>query len=138
MKLITGSEQELFDLEAEMFTLGAPFSCYLKGDKWDESSTKVGKNTTAWQSVQYSESLGSHYIVHIDDFPFTDHTFQWYKDQFYIEPVEPVEGEEPQVIEYTELEQAILDRIPIGYEDYTPQQYVSEVIISDKYTIIDL
>ena len=127
MKLVTGTEQELFDLEAQAFTLGAPFSCYLKGDKWDEASTKVGKNTTAWQSVQYSESLSSHYIVHIDEFPFTDHTFQWYKDQFYIDDE----------TEYTELEQSILNRIPEGYEEYTPKAYVSEVVIGNNYTVID-
>jgi hypothetical protein len=138
VKLILGTEQQLTDLQAEQFTLGAPFSCYLKGDAWNEATLTVGRNTTAWQSVQYSESLGSHYIVHIDEFPFTDHTFQWYNDQVYVEPVEPVEGEEPQVIEYTELEQAILNRIPVGYETYTPKQYVSEVVIGNNYTVIDV
>lgn len=128
MKLVTGTEQQMADLQAEQFTLGAPFSCYLKGDAWDNTFNIVGKNTKAWQSVQYSESLNSHYIVHIDEFPFTDHTFQWYKDHFYID----------EETEYTELEQAILNRIPEGYEDYSPKQYVSEVVIGNNYTVVDV
>ena len=128
MKLILGTEQQLTDLQVEQFTLGAPFSCYLKGDAWNESTLTVGRNTTAWQDVKYSESLGSHYIVHIDEFPFTEHTFQWYKDQFYIDDE----------TEYTELEQAILNRIPEGYEEDSPKQYVSEVVIGSNYTTVDV
>lgn len=128
MKLVAGTEQQLTDLQAEQFSFGAPFSCYLKGDAWNGVTLTVGKNTTAWQEVQYSEGLGSHYIVHIDEFPFTDHTFQWYKDQFYVD----------EETEYTELEQAILNRIPEGYENYSPKQYVSEVVIGSNYTTVDV
>ena len=128
MKLVTGTEIEMEGLQQEQFSLGAPFSCYLKGDAWNEATLTVGRNTSAWQSVQYSEGLGSYYIVHIDEFPFTDHTFQWYKDQFYVDDE----------TEYTELEQAILDRIPLGYEDYSPKQYVSEVVIGTNYTTVDV
>ena len=127
MKLVTGTEQEIVNLNIQSFVLGAPFSCFLKGDPWNNETNTVGKNTTAWQSVQYNEGLGSHYIVHIDEFPFTDHTFQWYKDQFYVD----------EETEYNELKQSILDRIPTGYEDYSPKQYVSEVVIGDNYSVID-
>ncbi|NRA81820.1 MAG: hypothetical protein HRU18_26790 [Pseudoalteromonas sp.] len=127
MKLVTGTEQEITDLTFQSFVFGAPFSCFLKGDAWNNETNTVGKNTTAWQSVEYSESLGSHYIIHIDEFTFTDKTFQSYKDEFYID----------EETEYSELEQSILDRIPTGYEDYSPKQYVSEVVIGDNYSVID-
>ena len=35
----------------------------------------------------------------------------------------------------TETQKAIIARVVEYYEDYTPQQYVSEIIISDKYNI---
>ena len=140
MKLILGTEQQLTDLQAEQFTLGAPFSCYLKGDAWNEATLTVGKNTTAWQSVQYSESLGSHYIVHIDEFDFSTYTFQDYHNMLPVLPEEYPEGEtEADYLNPVEL--AIKQRIEaIAPElwSLTPQQYVSQEIIGSNYTIVEV
>lgn len=38
----------------------------------------------------------------------------------------------------TGTEQAILNRNPEGYENYSPKQYVSEVIIGELHTAITL
>jgi len=123
---VTGEQLEIDALESDIFNLGAPFSCFLKGDAWNEETKAVGKLTTSWQPIMYDEINDWYWIYHIDLSTFSDHTFQWYKDQL------PEEN-------LSELEQAILNRMPDEqYMEYTPQQYVSEIIIGDNFTVIEL
>ena len=140
MKLVTGTEIEMEGLQQEQFSLGAPFSCYLKGDAWNEATLTVGRNTSAWQSVQYSEGLGSYYIVHIDEFNFSAYTFQDYYNMLPVLPEEYPEGEtEADYLSPVEL--AIKQRIEaIAPElwSLTPQQYVSQEIIGSNYTIVEV
>jgi len=148
MKLITGTEQELFNLEAEMFIFGAPFSAYLAGDIWSEENKcvyghRAGKvntsaGTTAWQSlIDLGNDLKA--IVHIDEFTFQPHTLQNYYDMLPVLPEEYPEGEtEADYLNSNEL--AIKQRIEaIAPElwELTPQQYVSQEIIGSTYTIIE-
>lgn len=133
MKFVTGTLQEMIDLEHQEFVLGGPFRCtFFSNSTWDEASKSVigskpnGKRTT---KLQEPRDLGNDVwgIKHIDEMQFAPLTFADYIAYF-------PEDEEDQ----TEEQKVILSRIPVGYEDYTPKQYVSEVIIGTNYTIIDL
>ena len=140
MKLILGTEIEMDGLEHQQFSLGAPFSCFLKGDSWDNTIELVGKNTSAWQSVQYSEGLGSHYIVHIDEFPFSDKTLSEYFEEYYGDPlimeriadatIIEVEGEEEDQVIWNLKEDIVEDLT-------TPQDYVVSNVYS-KYAVAEL
>lgn len=145
--------QPMQDLEIEVFDLGAPFSAYLCGNVWIEENKCVynyvnGKldtenGTYAWQSVFPVPAIpdvlpdGGFGSVHIDDpkFDFKPYTFQ---DYLNLLPEIP-EGQDPaDLLSPTEL--AVYNRcesINEEYRDKTPQEYVSQVIIGDKYIIFD-
>ena len=135
MKLVTGTLEEMTQLEHEMFVFGAPFRCTFFGNSsWDEASKSVvgsnpnGQRTTKLQApFELEEGGGVYAIVHIDEMPFAPLTFADYIADF-------PELEDDQ----TEEQKVIISRIPEGYEDYTPKQYVSEVIIGTDYTVINI
>ena len=114
------------DLEHQVFVFGAPFRCTFFGNStWDEATESViGSNPNGQRTTKLQEVMdlggGTHAIVHIDEMPFAPTTFAEYAS-LYPEDV------------------VLISRIPEGeqYNDYTPQQYVSEVIIADNYTIIN-
>jgi hypothetical protein len=126
MKLVTGTLEQMTNLEHQIFIFGAPFRCvWFYNAFWDESTLKVynnpeftGVGTDKLQEVNHLGN-GVYAIVHIDEMTFAPETFAEY------------------AIQYPE-DQNILNRIPEGYEDYTPQVYVSEVVIGDNYTIINV
>ena len=127
---ITGTLEEMTALELEIFAFGGPFSAVIYGQVWDnlfdryfESKAKTG-GVSSWQKPN-PEGEGVYSIIHIDMFTFSDKTIAEYVADI-------PEDEEQQ----TETQKAIIERVVEGYEEYTPQQYVSEVIISDKYNII--
>jgi len=127
---ITGTLEEMTALEQEIFVYGAPFSAITYGQFWDdflekyfESESKVG-GVSAWQGVA-DEGGGVYSIIHIDMFTFSEKTIAEYVADI-------PEDEEQQ----TETQKAIIARVFEGYEDHSPQQYVSEVIIGNKYNII--
>ena len=129
---VTGTLEEMTALEQEIFVYGAPFSAITYGQIWDElldkyfsNESKVG-GVSAWQGVA-DEGDGVYSIIHIDMFTFSDKTIAEYV-------VDIPEDEEQQ----TETQKAIIARVVEGYEDYSPQQYVSEVIIGSNYTIVDV
>ena len=126
MKLVTGTLEEMTQLEHEIFVFGAPFRCTFFGNAtYDEESQSVigskanGARTTKLQSPQPIEEGSETYsIVHIDEMPFARTKFAEYLSLYPYDRV-------------------LLSRIPEGdYDDYTPQQYVSEVIIGANYTLI--
>ena len=127
---VTGTLEEMTALENEIFLFGAPFSASTYGQIWDdfleryfESNSKVG-GVVSWQGLK-DEDNGVYSIIHIDMLTFSDKTIAQYVEEI-------PEDEENQ----TETQKAVLERVVEGYEDYTPQAYVSEVIIGDKYNII--
>ncbi len=129
---VTGTIEEMTALEQEIFVYGAPFSAITYGQIWDEFLDKYFSNESkiggvlAWQGVA-DEGDGVYSIIHIDMFTFSDETIADYVANI-------PEDEEQQ----TETQKAILARVVEGYEDYTPKDYVSEVIIGDKYNIITI
>ena len=135
MKFVTGTLQEMTDLEHQVFVFGGPFrATFFSNSTWDEPSLSMigskpnGARTTKLQEpFELEEGGGVYAIVHIDEMQFAPLTFADYIVDF-------PELEEDQ----TEEQKVILSRIPEEYEDYTPQQYVSEVIIGTDYTIINL
>ena len=129
---VTGTLEEMTALEQEIFVYGAPFSAITYGQIWDDflekyfsNESKVG-GVSAWQEVA-DEGGGVYSIIHIDMFTFSDETIADYVANI-------PEDEEQQ----TETQKAILARVVEGYEDYTPNAYVSEVIIGDNYTTVDI
>jgi hypothetical protein len=133
MQLITGTLQQMTDLEHQIFVFGAPFRATFFGNStWDEQSlSMIGSKPDGAKTTKLQEPVdmggGTWGIVHIDEMPFAPTTFAEYIADF-------PELEEDQ----TEEQKVIISRIPEGYEDYTPQQYVSEVIIGELYTTITL
>ena len=135
MKLVTGTLEEIADLEHQIFVLGGPFrATFFDNSSWDEASLSMigskpnGARTTKLQApFELEEGGGVYAIVHIDEMDFAPLTFADYIVDF-------PELEEDQ----TEEQKVILSRVPAGFEDYTPQQYVSEIIIGDNYTIVDI
>ena len=129
---VTGTLEEMTALEQEIFFYGAPFSAITYGQIWDEfleqyfaNESKIG-GVSAWQGVTDEED-GAFSIIHIDMFSFSEKTIAEYVADIS-------EDEEQQ----TETQKAIIARVVEGYEDYSPQQYVSEVIIGNKYNIVTL
>ena len=128
---VTGTLEEMTALEQEVFVYGAPFSAITYGQIWDELLDKYFSNeskaggVSAWQGVA-DEGDGVYSIIHIDMFTFSDKTIAEYV-------VDIPEDEEQQ----TETQKAIIARVVEGYENYSPQQYVSEVIIGNNFPIID-
>ena len=133
MKFVTGTLQEMTDLEHQVFVFGAPFrATFFSNSTWDEPSlSMIGSKPNGARTTKLQEprDLGNDVwcIKHIDEMQFAPLTFADYIAYF-------PEDEEDQ----TEEQKVILSRIPEGYETYTPQSYVSEVIIGDNYTIINL
>ena len=135
-------------LENEQFIFGAPFSSYLSGDVYDEENKCVYgfKNgelnkqapVTGWQSM-IDLGDGKEAIVHIDEFTFAPYTIQQYYDMLPMLPeILPDELTEADYLNPNEL--AVKKRIEAIDESLwtlTPQEYVSQVIIGDKYPIID-
>ena len=128
MKLVTGTLQEMTDLEHQIFVFGAPFrATFFDNSTWDEESLSMigskpnGARTTKLQSPQpIEEGSETYFIVHIDEMPFAPTTFAEYASLYPDDEV-------------------LLSRIPEGdYDDYTPQQYVSEVIIGASYSILNV
>lgn len=129
---VTGTLEEMTALEKEIFVYGAPFSAITYGQIWDELLDKYFSNeskaggVSAWQGAA-DEGDGVYSIIHIDMFTFSDKTIAEYV-------VDIPEDEEQQ----TETQKAIIARVVEGYENYSPQQYVSEVIIGNNFPIIDI
>ena len=129
---VTGTLEEMTALENEIFLFGAPFSAVTYGQIWDdfleryfESNSKVG-GVVSWQGPQ-DEGNDVYSIIHIDMFTFSEKTIAEYV-------AEISEDEDLR----TETQKAIVTRVIEGYEEHTPQQYVSEVIIGNKYNIITM
>jgi hypothetical protein len=129
---VTGTLEEMTALENEIFLFGAPFSAVTYGQIWDdfleryfESNSKVG-GVVSWQGPQ-DEDNDVYSIIHIDMFTFSEKTIAEYVADI-------PEDEDLR----TETQKAVIARVVEGYEEYTPQQYVSEVIIGNKYSIITM
>jgi len=126
MQFVTGTLQEMTDLEHQIFVFGAPFRATFFGNAtWDEENfSMIGSNPNGAKTIKLQEpmSLGNdvYGIVHIDEIAFAPTTFAEYASLYPDDEV-------------------LLSRIPEGdYDDYTPQQYVSEVIIGANYSIINV
>jgi hypothetical protein len=131
MKYLLGTQQEMVDLKLEIFNLGAPFTAVLFGNYWDEetrgvyASSKMKGGTFALESeFPYEDQYA---LKHIDEYVFAPYTFQYYMDTYPDNEV-------------------ILARIPKNNEgeydeawlDKTPQMWVSDVLIGDNYTVVDI
>ena len=129
MKLVTGTLEEMTQLEHDIFVFGAPFRCTFFGNAtYDEESESVigskpnGQRTVRLQApFELEEGGGVYAIVHIDEMEFAHTTFGEYAEQF-------------------PNDQVLLSRIPQGeeYENTTPAQWVSDVIINGLFPIIDV
>ncbi len=129
MKHITGTREQMVDLKFEMFRLGAPFTAVLFDNYWDEetkgvyASSKMKGGTFALESeFPYEDQYA---LKHIDEYVFAPYTFKHYMDTYPDNEV--IQNRIPRDEEGEPLEEWL---------DKTPQQYVSEVIIGDNYTII--
>ena len=129
---VTGTLAEITALEQEIFHFGAPFSAIIYGQIWDDVTktyyacpTRKG-GVTSWQEVK-DEGNDVYSIIHIDMFTFSPKTIAEY--------VAEIPEDEAQ---QTETQKAVLDRVLQGYEDLTPQEYVSQLIIDNKYNIIQV
>ena len=129
---VTGTLEEMTALENVIFVFGSPFSAITYRQVWDdfleqyfESGSKVG-GVSGWQKVT-DEGDDVYSIIHIDMSTFSEKTIAEYV-------VEIPEDEDLR----TETQKAVIARVVEGYEEYTPQQYVSEVIIGNKYSIITM
>lgn len=143
MKYVTGTLEEMTQLENYIFIFGAPFRCtFFNNATYDEESKSVigskinGTRTCKLLSPQPIEEGSEIYaILHIDEMNFAPTTFAEYI-------VDYPRDEEGQIIqeELTVQQSVLLSRIPEDeqYIDYTPQQYVSEVIIDGLYNVIEV
>lgn len=133
MKYIqTDTQQSDIDLKLAIFNAGAPMTATLFANYWDEDSKGVYQSSLMDKEGTFAldaefEQDGKWLLKHIDEYTFHPYTYQYYMDT------------------YPDNE-AIQNRIPRDEEgeplaewlDKTPQQYVSEVIIGDNYTIIEM
>ena len=132
MKYIqTDTQQPAIDLKFAIFDAGAPMTAVLFANHWDEdskgvyASSKLEGGTFALDAE--FEQDGKWLVKHIDEYIFHPYTYQYYMDT------------------YPDNE-AILERIPKNNEgeydeawlDKTPQMWVSDVLIGDNYTVIDI
>jgi len=131
MKYLLGTQEQMVDLKFDKFRLGAPFTAVLFGNYWDEetkrvyASSKMKGGTFALESeFPYEDQYA---LKHIDEYVFAPYTFQYYMDTYPDNEV-------------------ILARIPKNNEgeydeawlDKTPQMWVSDVLIGDNYTVVDI
>ncbi len=127
----TDTQEQAIDLKLAIFNAGAPMTAVLFANHWDEdskgvyASSKLEGGTFALDAE--FEQDGKWLVKHIDEYIFAPYTYQYYMDT------------------YPDNE-AIQNRIPRDEEgepipewlEKTPAQWVSEVIIADNFTIIEL
>ncbi len=129
MKHLTGTREQMVDLKFKYFDAGACFTAVLFGNYWDEATKGVYPSKNQMDAGTFSlesefEYEGQWALKHIDDYVFAPYTYRHYMDN------------------YPDNE-AIQNRIPRDKDgepvtewlDKTPQQWVSEVIIGDNYTV---
>ena len=129
MKLVTGTLEEMTQLEHDTFVFGAPFRCTFFGNATydDELESVIGSKPNGQHTIrlqnpfELEEGSGVYALIHIDEMEFDHTTFGEYAEQF------------PD-------DEGLLSRIPQGeeYENTTPAQWVSDVIINGLFPIIDV
>ena len=129
MKLVTGTLEEMTQLEHDTFVFGAPFRCTFFGNATydDELESVIGSKPNVQHTIrlqnpfELEEGSGVYALIHIDEMEFDHTTFGEYAEQFPDDEV-------------------LLSRIPQGeeYENTTPAQWVSDVIINGLFPIIDV
>ena len=129
MKLVTGTLEEMTQLEHDTFVFGAPFRCTFFGNATydDELESVIGSKPNGQHTIrlqnpfELEEGSGVYALIHIDEMEFDHTTFGEYAEQFPDDEV-------------------LLSRIPQGeeYENTTPAQWGSDVIINGLFPIIDV
>lgn len=134
--IITEERQPSKDLKFAYFDFGAPFTSAIFKSHFDEAtkgvyqSSKMDKEGTfALDSeTPYTGEEGYNWkLKHIDEYEFAPITFRQYLAMYPNN--EAIEIRIPRN-EEGEYDEAWLDK--------TPQEYVSEVIIGDNFTVIDI
>ena len=132
MKIVLlDSRQESIDLKFRYFDLGAPFTAALFNNHWDEETKCVrsapGKSGCTRALESEFEHSGKWALKHIDDYIFHPYTFRHYMEAFHDN--EAIQSRIPRDENDNLIEEWL---------DKTPQMWVSEVIIGDSYTILEV
>jgi hypothetical protein len=148
LKIILGTLSDLEAITQEEFVFGAPLRCtYFSNAVYDpESDAVFGKRSGQWdssspttrlQEVGYSDTLGSHYVIHIDEFPFSDKTLSEYFEEYYGDEVimSRLADSTITVVDDEEVTNYTLKEV-IG-ELTTPQDWVVSEIYS-KYPVTEM
>jgi hypothetical protein len=131
MKLVVGTKEQMVDLKLKYFDAGACFTAVLYNNYWDEATKRVYPSKNQMDADTFAleseyEYEGQWALKHIDDYVFAPYTYRHYMDTY--PDNEAIQNRIPRDEEGEPIEEWL---------DKTPQQWVSEVIIGDNYTVID-
>ena len=90
MKLVTGTLEEMTQLEHDTFVFGAPFRCTFFGNATydDELESVIGSKPNGQHTIrlqnpfELEEGSGVYALIHIDEMEFDHTTFGEYAEQF--------------------------------------------------------